>query len=208
VLDRLREQVVAWRSGLEARRRDERVRRLRALGMHIGERVIIPTSTWIDESHCLLISIGDDCGFGQNCVILAHDAQMNEFLDATRLGRVVIHPSCHIGAGTLILPGVEIGPRTVVGAGSVVSRALPPQTVCAGSPARVVCSLDEYLGRHRSGLEQRPRFAYEEYRDITRLTPEQRQAFQRAAASGDIYIIGPVCAATLAADTATSGQPA
>jgi acetyltransferase-like isoleucine patch superfamily enzyme len=60
-------------------------------------------------------------------LILAHDAQMDEFLDAGRIGRVVIRSHSHIGARTVILPGVEIGPRTIVGANSVVSQSLPPQ---------------------------------------------------------------------------------
>ncbi|MGH7620291.1 MAG: hypothetical protein ACREPM_23995, partial [Gemmatimonadaceae bacterium] len=81
----------------EQSRVEHRWRALRAAGMHIGESVWLPSSTFIDVSHCFLISIGDNCGFGEACVILAHDAQMDEFLDAARLGRVTIHESCHIG---------------------------------------------------------------------------------------------------------------
>jgi maltose O-acetyltransferase len=120
--------------------------------MVIGEDVWLPDSTFVDTSHCFLIHIGDHCGFGEECVLLAHDAQMDEYLDAARLGRVVIHDSCHLGTRTIVLPGVTIGPRTIVGAGSVVSRTLPPDTVCAGNPARVICSLDEYLDKHRARL--------------------------------------------------------
>src|SRR5262249_18831215 len=144
----------------EDERQTRRLARLRALGMQLGHNVLLPPSTWIDESHCPLITIEDECGFGQNCVILAHDAQMNELLDATRLGRVIIRRSCHIGAGSIVLPGVELGPRTIVGAGSVVSRSLPAETVCAGTPARVICSLEEYLERHRTQIQARPRFEY------------------------------------------------
>jgi len=157
--------------------------------MHIGERVNLPSSTWIDTSHCFLISIGDDCGFGPECLILAHDAQMDEYLDAARLGRVVVHPSCHIGARTTILAGVEIGPRTVVGANSVVSRSLPPDTVCAGNPATVVCSLEEYLEKHRQRLAQRPKFEYLQY-DIRFLTAERRAELLKAVAEGDAYMVG------------------
>lgn len=162
---------------------------LRDRGMHIGANVWLPDSTWIDTSHCFLISIGDDCGFGEGCSILAHDAQMDEFLDAARIGRVVIHASSHIGARTVVLPGVEIGPRTLVGAGSVVTKSLPPDTVCAGNPAKVICTLDEYLERHRRRLAERPTFDYERY-DIRALTPERRAELLRAVADGDAYITG------------------
>lgn len=180
-------------SGLRRRLEEARTRRrwetLRGLGMHIGEDVYLPASTHIDVSHCHLISIGDHCGFGPECLILAHDAQMDEFLDAARIGRVRIHSSCHIGARTVILPGVDIGPRTLVGASSLVTASLPPETVCAGSPARVMCSLDEYLERHRAAMRTSPTFDYEWY-DIGALTPERHQEMLEACAERDAYITG------------------
>lgn len=47
-----------------------------------------------------------------------------------------------IGAGALILPGVTVGDRSVIGAGSVVTRDVPPDVVAAGVPARVVRARD------------------------------------------------------------------
>lgn len=173
---------------LDRRRLEQRWAEYRALGMHIGENVSLPASTWIDESFCFLISIGDNCGFGERCLILAHDAQMHEFLGPTRVGRVLIHPSCHIGAGTLILPGIEMGPRTIVAAGSVVTRPLPPDSLCAGVPARPVCSLDEYFRRQREQTKKRPHFPYETYKDAAALAPEQKAEMLRALADGDAYI--------------------
>lgn len=139
-----------------------RFRTLRKLGMHLGANVNLPPSVWIDTSHCHLISIGDWCGFGEGCCILAHDALANQFLDATRIGRVIIHNSCHIGARTVILPGVEIGPQAIIGAGSVVTRSIPSQAVAVGNPARVIYSLNDYLEKHRAQQENVPNFPYEE----------------------------------------------
>lgn len=174
---------------LDEKRLSRRWERLKQLGMHIGEGVNLPASTTIDVSHCFLISIGDWCGFGPDCVILAHEGQFDEFLDAGRIGRVTIHPHSHIGARSVILPGVEIGPRTIVGANSLVTRSLPPDTVCAGSPARVLCTLDEYLDRHREAMRSRPTFPYSEY-DIRVLTDERRAELLAATADGDAYIVG------------------
>jgi maltose O-acetyltransferase len=157
--------------------------------MHIGEDVLLPASTFIDTSHCFLISIGDHCGFGPDCVILAHDAQMKEFLGAARLGRVMIRPSCHVGARTIILPGVEIGPRTIVGAGSVVSKTLPPDTVCAGSPAKVLCTLDEYLERHRQRIAAGETFDYAQY-DIGVIDEVGRRKMIAAVSQRDAYMLG------------------
>ena len=181
--------VSGLKSRLESARLERRWARLRAMGMHIGRDVNLPASTWIDTSHCYLISIGDHTGLGPDCLILAHDAQMDEYLDAARLGRVVIHESCHIGARTVILAGVEIGPRTLVGANSVVSKSLPPDTVCAGNPAKVICSLEEYLTKHREQMAASPCFPYAEY-DIRVLTPERRAELVAACVRGTAYITG------------------
>jgi maltose O-acetyltransferase len=135
---------------------------LQRLGMEIGRNVDLPASTWIDRDFCYLISIGDNCSFGEGCLILAHDAQMDEFLDAGRLGRVVIGADCHIGARTTILPGVGIGPRTVVAPHAVVLRSLPPDSYCSGNPARMVSTLDDFLSRHRADMGTLPRYSRED----------------------------------------------
>lgn len=179
----------ALKQRLDAVRLQRRRQRLCAKGLHIGAMVRLPASTWIDDSHCFLISIGDRCGFGEGCVILAHDAQMYQSLGVTRVGRVTIHEQCHIGSQTVLLPGVEVGPRTIVGANSVVSRSLPPETVCAGVPARVICSLQEYLEKHRQALATAPTFPFDDF-DIGAITPERRDAMREALQGQDGYIVG------------------
>jgi len=177
--------VSAARGQIGRRRLSRRWERLQAMGMRIGRNVWLPSSTWIDTSYCFLISIGDHCGFGEECHILAHDAQMDEFLDAARIGRVTIHESCHIGARCVILPGVDIGPRTIVGAGSVISKSLPPDTVCAGSPARVICTLEEYLAKHRARMANSPSFPYS-----VGISSDERAKMVEAVAKRDAYVTG------------------
>lgn len=148
---------------IEIERKRRRWAKLKQMGMHIGKGVNLPMTTGIDTPHCFLISIGDNCGFGDECIILAHDAMPNEYLDATKIGRVTIHESCHFGARTVILPGVTIGPRSVVGSNSVVATDIPPNTVAAGNPAKVICTMEEYLERHRQQMKTAPLFPYKEY---------------------------------------------
>ncbi len=167
-------------------RRERRWKHLRAQGMRLGADVWLPDSTWLDPDYCFLITIGDHCGFGEECMILAHDAQIDEFLDAARIGRVVINESCHIGARSVILPGVEIGARTLVGANSVVSRSLPADSVCTGSPAKVICSLDEYLERHRKKIVGSTTFPYE---NVTP-SPEMIERMISATQNRDAYVTG------------------
>lgn len=63
-----------------------------------------------------------------------------------------------IGASTTVLPGVVIGDNVVVGAGSVVNRDIPSNSVAVGNPARVVCSYDDYIKRKKSEMENAPIF--------------------------------------------------
>ena len=54
-----------------------------------------------------------------------------------------------IGSGATILCGLTIGEQAIVGAGSVVTADVPPQTVVTGVPAQPLCSLDEYIERYQ-----------------------------------------------------------
>ena len=73
-------------------------------------------------------------------------------LDA--VGPVRIGDDVFIGKNAIILPGVTIGSRVIVGAGAVVGKDVPDNSVVAGNPARIIRSLDEHLavieGRTRS----------------------------------------------------------
>ncbi len=53
-------------------------------------------------------------------------------------GGVIIEDDCWIGAGAIILNGITIGKGSVVGAGSVVTKDVPPYTIVAGNPARKI----------------------------------------------------------------------
>jgi maltose O-acetyltransferase len=90
------------------------------------------------------VSIGRDVMMGPRCVLLASshdtgsvDVPMNQqgFLPDRP---IVIEDDVWIGAGCTILPGRRIGRGSIVGAGSVVVTDVPPWTVVAGNPARVV----------------------------------------------------------------------
>jgi acetyltransferase-like isoleucine patch superfamily enzyme len=56
---------------------------------------------------------------------------------------VKVEDGAWIGAGAIILPGVTVGKKSIVGAGSVVTRDVPPYTVVAGNPARPIGRTDE-----------------------------------------------------------------
>lgn len=170
-------------------RQARRWRQLKRAGLRVGDGTALPESLWIDTSCPYAIEIGCHVGFGPDVLILAHDAQMRAAMGATRVARVRVGDNCRIGARTLILPGVEIGDGAIVFAGSVVSRSLPADSVCGGSPARALGTVAQYLGNHHEQLEQSPSFAYAAYGKHG-FTPQRVRDLQRALARGAIYIIG------------------
>lgn len=64
--------------------------------------------------------------------ILCHDRSRGIYRH-TRIGS-----NCFIGGRSLIMPGVEIGDGSIVGAGSVVTKSVPPGCIAAGNPARII----------------------------------------------------------------------
>ncbi|MBZ2167132.1 hypothetical protein K8N75_13895 [Methanobacterium sp. VT] len=62
-----------------------------------------------------------------------------------KVGKIDIKDNVFIGNSAIILPNITIGPNAIIGAGSIVTKNVPSNTVVAGNPAKVICSLDEYI---------------------------------------------------------------
>ena len=69
----------------------------------------------------------------------------DHYPDLDVFGKIKIGDHSFIGYYALIMPGVQIGERCVVGAGSVVTKSVPDNSVVAGNPARLLGSTDTYL---------------------------------------------------------------
>jgi|Deesub1362A_J573_1020465.scaffolds.fasta_scaffold00528_18 maltose O-acetyltransferase len=69
-------------------------------------------------------------------------SRIHPYVKTVELGKVKIEKDAWIGAGAIILPNVTIGEGAVVGAGAVVTKDVPPYTVVAGVPARVIKKLE------------------------------------------------------------------
>jgi len=105
---------------------------LRMTGMKIGKNVNLGLCAAFDIFFPELIEIGDNTIIGYNATLLAH-----EFLiDSFRTGRIVVGKNVMIGAGTTVLPGVQIGDGAVVSAMSLVNRDVPPGSFVGGIPAK------------------------------------------------------------------------
>ena len=131
------------------KKRERYIQALINHGLSIGKNVDIIDTFFFDPSHCFLISIGDNCTICPNVRLIAHDASTKKYLGCTKIGRITILPNCFIGDSVIVLPGVTIGPNTIVGAGTLVNKDIPPDTVAAGNPAKVISTVDEYIEKIR-----------------------------------------------------------
>lgn len=136
--------------------------KLISMGMKVGKNFGRLNGVILDPSHCWLIDIGNNVTLAPRVHILCHDASTKMFLDYTKIGRVTIGNNVFIGAESVVLPGVTIGNNVVIGANSTVTHDVPDNTVVAGSPARVLCSLEEYLEKEKARMETNPVYG-EEY---------------------------------------------
>ncbi|MCX9085634.1 MAG: acyltransferase [Candidatus Methanoperedens sp.] len=131
------------------------------LGLKVGSNCDIQPGVKIDESHCWLIEIGNNVTLAPRVMILAHDASMKRHLGYTKIGKVNIGNKVFIGAGTIVLPNVSIGKNSIIGAGSVVTKDIPENVVATGNPAKVLCSLEEFLIKHHEVMRKSPLFGDE-----------------------------------------------
>lgn len=142
-------------------------------GLKVGKNFKRLHGVILDPAHCWLISIGNNVTMAPRVHILAHDASTKTFLDYTIIGRVNIGDNVFIGAETVVLPNVNIGNNVIIGANSTVSKDLAPNGVYVGSPARFICSTDEYLDRNRALMEKKS--LYDESFIITHITENKKE---------------------------------
>ena len=112
---------------------------------HLGNNVYFNFgATLVDDTH---IYIGDSTMLGPNVVIATagHPILPELRVKAYQYNAPVhIGKNCWLGAGVIVLPGVTIGDNTVVGAGSVVTKDLPPYVIAVGNPCHVLREINEH----------------------------------------------------------------
>ncbi|KAF7560831.1 hypothetical protein G7046_g3325 [Stylonectria norvegica] len=127
--------------------------------MDYGLRVHIAPTAFINRSCTILdtpvadVYIGEHANIGPNVTIVSVSHSMGLDSKSKRLSSgkdVKIGDGAWIGAEATILPGVSIGKRAVVGAGSVVTKSVPDYHLALGNPARVI----KELGK---GVEREPK---------------------------------------------------
>lgn len=123
---------------------------LKNKGIKIGEGThIYSQNALIDISRPSLVTIGSNCFINQHFTLLTHDFVTGVFLNSGRQfvnssGRVTIGNNIRFGHHVMVLKGVTIGDNCFIGAGSIVSKDIPANSVAVGMPCRVIMSIEEY----------------------------------------------------------------
>ena len=101
--------------------------------VRVGSRVRMQTGSYVTAW-----SVVEDDVFIAPGAIFTNDPTAGRRSAGMELRGPVLRRGCRIGAGAVLLPGVEIGAEAFVGAGAVVTRDVPPGALVVGVPARVV----------------------------------------------------------------------
>ena len=111
--------------------------------LEIGDRVLINHGSSIGATK--LVRIGERCNIGSQVIMMDNafhelDPERRDELPAA--SPVILESNVWLAARVIVLPGVTIGRNSAVGAGSVVTKSIPPNVLAAGVPAKVIRSLD------------------------------------------------------------------
>lgn len=118
-------------------------------GMHVGKGISVMGGADFG-SEPYLITIDDDVRISNNVSFVTHDGgtwvfrDQPEYADVIAYGRIHVGAHTFIGCNSTILPGVTVGKRCVIGAGSVVTKDIPDGCVVAGVPARIIMKTEDY----------------------------------------------------------------
>lgn len=133
------------------------IKYLRYKGIKIGHNCIFrsPETTIIDKTRPELIEIGNYVDMNRYFTIMTHDytssvfiRKYNDFINSS--GKVTIGNNIYFGIHCTVLKGVTIGDNCIIGACSLVNKNIPANSVAAGVPAKVICTLDEYYAKRKS----------------------------------------------------------
>jgi acetyltransferase-like isoleucine patch superfamily enzyme len=124
-----------------------RVKLQRMRGVKIGNNVFIGIEVLIDPAFPELVVLRDDVSLAGRNILVAHSDPTfpirNEKLVETKIAPIKIEQGAWVTAGAIVLPGVTIGKNSIVAAGAVVTKDVPPYTLVGGVPAKIIKKIKE-----------------------------------------------------------------
>jgi acetyltransferase-like isoleucine patch superfamily enzyme len=153
----------------------------RSQGAQIGENCHLGLRSLASEP--FLVKIGNHVGIAAGVQLLTHSLGWtfrDRVPDLQVFGKIVIGNNCNIGTNAIILPDVTIGENCVIAAGAVVVKSVPPNSIVAGVPAKVIGNTDDYFDKVKKMWEnQKPKGYLSEMKPGVEYTPKQFDSFRK-----------------------------
>jgi acetyltransferase-like isoleucine patch superfamily enzyme len=146
------------------------VRCARLIGVKIGDCCRVLNCNFGSEPY--LIQIGNHVSIGSGVSFITHDGGVwvlrvkDNLENIDMVAPITVGNNVFIGNKTVILPGVNIGDNVVIGAGSIVTKDIPSNSVAAGCPAKAIRTIESYekkikeVGMHIKHLSHKQKREY------------------------------------------------
>lgn len=125
------------------------------IGVKMNGKVTIYGSSYkMFSAEPYLVTLGDNVFITLEAKFICHDGSVLPFrkdipdLDITK--RISVGNDVFIGLGAVILPGVNIGNKCIIGANSVVTKDVPDNSIVGGNPAKIIKSTDSFIERAKN----------------------------------------------------------
>ncbi len=115
-----------------------RISFLRVMGVKVGRNCFISLGVKFDMTRGS-IEVGNGCVITHGCVLAAHDPTVRKrYPDRSGEGKIKLGDDVYVGVNSVILRNVTIGHHAIVGAGTVVTKDVPPYAIVVGNPQRIL----------------------------------------------------------------------
>lgn len=124
---------------------DKRQKYWSKCGAHIEGQINIGSEVYFDAGNAEHIYINTGSWITSRCLLLCHKRDLADYHEGSDINKmpyiiadIHIGKGVHVGMDTVIMPGVTIGDGAIIGAGSLVTKDIPPYSLAVGRPAKVV----------------------------------------------------------------------
>ncbi len=124
-----------------------RIRMHRWRGVNIGENVYIGMHSVIDNAYPEYIYIEDNVSLAGEVSVIAHSNPYDHFkpIIESKVSPVLIKEGAWVGLKAAILPGVTVGVKSIVSAGTMVDKNVPDYSIAKGNPMKIITSYESLI---------------------------------------------------------------
>ncbi|MBR6951274.1 MAG: acyltransferase [Oscillospiraceae bacterium] len=147
---------------------------LRRIGTSVGERCYIYSNN-LETSEPYLVFIGNDVTIAEGVRFTTHDDSVEAYYrkDTLIVGRITIGNNCFLGSNCIVLPGVTLADKCIVGAGSVITKSFMEEgTVIAGCPAREISKVNDLYRKNEKYIVETSGMDYHRRKEYFLTHPE------------------------------------